>query len=86
MVCGFSKSFIESQIASLETQLEENASAMREARKVLQMSMDTGQTRQSKMHQQLSQLRNERQSILDELAYWQALLCGGGSFTAKPGW
>lgn len=85
MTC-FSKAFIEAQIAILETQLNENATAMSEAQKVLQMSLDTGQTRQSRMNQQLSQLSIHRQRMLDELAYWKGLLCGSGSFTAKPGW
>lgn len=96
MTCSaFTKEEIEAQIAALKALLLENTTAISAAMKTLQYSLDTGQTRQTVMKQQLSQLKNQRQAILDEIQYWQGLLCElegeaagtGGSVTRiVPSW
>lgn len=96
MTCSaFTKEEIEAQIASLKTLLSETVTAISAAMKTQQYSLDTGQTRQSVMKQQLAQLKNQRQAILDEIQYWQSLLCElegeaagtGGSVTRiVPSW
>lgn len=96
MSCSaFTKEEIEAQIASLKTLLAETVAAISAAMKTQQTSLDTGQTRQSIMRQQLSQLKNQRRAIIDEIQYWQSLLCelngeaggSGGSVTrVVPSW
>jgi len=76
MSCSaFTKEEIEAQIATLKTQLGEVSTAISAAMKNQQYSLDTGQTRQSVMKQQLAQLKNQRKAIIDEIDYWQSLLC-----------
>jgi hypothetical protein len=96
MTCAaFTQEEIEAQIASLKTLLSETVAAISAAMKTQQYSLDSGQTRQSVMRQQLSQLKNQRQAIIDEIQYWQGLLCelegeaggSGGSVTrVVPSW
>lgn len=96
MTCSaFTKEEIEAQIAALKLQLGEISTAISQTLVSQQYSLDTGQTRTSVMRAQLSQLQNTRKAILDEIAYWQGLLCEsegeaggtGGSVTRiVPGW
>jgi len=85
MSCPFTTAEIEEQITSLKALLAENAASMSAALKSQQYSLDTGQTRQSVMRQQLSQIRNNRTAILQELQYWQGLLDGTASTHMVPG-
>jgi hypothetical protein len=96
MSCSaFTKEEIEAQIAALKTQLTEVSAAISATLKSQQYSLDTGQTRQSVMRAQLSQQQNTRKAILDEIAYWQSLLCeingeaggsGGSVIRIVPSW
>ena len=83
---SFDKAFIEEQIASLKVQLAENAAGLAKAREAQQYSLDTGQTRQSVMRAQLSQLQNDRKAIMTELQFWQSQLKGGASRYVRPVW
>lgn len=86
MSCSaFTKEEIEAQIAALKTQLTEVTAAISAAMQNYQYSLDTGQTRQSVMKQQLSQLQNQRKAILDEIEYWNSMLCelNGGAGGAR---
>lgn len=85
MSCVFDREFILEQIALLKGQLAANVAAMAEARKAQSYHMDTGQTRQSVTRMHISQLRRERDAILNELAIWEGYLCPG-SHHIRPAW
>jgi hypothetical protein len=86
MACPFTTTEIAEQITALKAMLIENTTATSAALQSIQYSLDTGQTRQSVMRQQLSQLRGHRSALLQELHYWQGLADGSVSTHLVPGY
>lgn len=74
-------------IAALKVELSALAVSLAKTRDVQQYSLDTGQSRQMVMRQQVSQLEKSRIRILSEIDYWKQMLPGcADARNMRPGW
>lgn len=84
MTCGYTRAEIEEQIAVLKAELAALATQITAANATMSYSLDTGQTRTSVTRQQISQMTSRRWALLNELQFWQNMLCGTGSSYGRP--
>ena len=78
---------IQANIAALKVELSALSVSLVKTRDVQQHRLDTGQSSQMVMRQQIGQLENSRKRILSEIDYWKQMLTGCADVrNVRPGW
>lgn len=84
--CCFDREWIEARIAATKTAIVAYEEAIIALSSGAQMySLDTGQTKQTVMKSQLTQIRTMLSELEDRLQYYQNKLCGRGTTRVIPG-
>jgi len=87
MGSAFTTAEVEANIATLKTALTATSAALTAILGGAQSyTLDSGQSRQTVTRANLSELRQQRAALLEEIQMWQTMLDGDGAVRMVPGW